>query len=137
MSIFDLEKIYWVNGKIDFFQLIIDGKNQFLEFEAQLKKEGRYSSELIRLQSRMQEMADLKLLPESKCRNITPKKVQEKEYEIKTKSLRLYLFHLEKKGRIVVILTKKKPKEQSRDIAHFRIIKRAFLKSAYVKKRRT
>lgn len=131
MTIFDLLKIDWIDAKLDFYYLIKDGKNQFKDFEQKLIEEGGYNNELVTIQARMQEMGDLKLLPKTKCRNITPRKDSVKEYEIKTRNLRVYLFHLEKKGRIVVTMAKKKPKSQKKEIAGFRKIKREFLKSYY------
>ncbi len=120
---FALVKVEEIKGKIDFFVLIKDDVNQYEGVKNQLLKEGNYESELNTLQTRLQSMAELKLLPESKCRQLHPK--DEKDYEIKTRNLRLYLFHLEDKGRVIVFLGKKT--SQKKDIKRFRSIKKEYL----------
>lgn len=124
MTKFVLKCVEEIVGKIKIFKLIVNDNCEYDEFETQIKTEGSYSSELITIQSRLQEVADGKLLPKEKFRNITPKKELLKEYEIKTRHLRVYLFHEEKTGRIVVCGGKKVTQEK--DIVHFRRIKRGY-----------
>ncbi len=69
-------------------------------------------------------MADLKTIPVTKFRDITPKKDNIKEYEIKTHHLRVYIFHEKIKGRIIVCCGKKGT--QKEDIKHFRRIKKEY-----------
>ena len=127
MATFALEQIHEVKGKINFFLLKIDGASQFLEFEEQIKKEGNLASELTTIQVRMQEMAEMRNpMPKTKCRDLTPKGDTVKEYELKTKNLRIYLIHEEHKGRIVILAGKKST--QPKDIKRFRKIKEAYLK---------
>ncbi len=120
---FALERIKEIKGKIDFFVLKKNNVNQDEEVKEQLRKEGNYESELNTLQTRLQSMAELKPMPETKCRQLHPK--DEKDYEIKTKHLRLYVFHLEKTGRVIVFLGKKTT--QKKDIKRFRSIKKEYL----------
>lgn len=128
MSTFALEKVNEIKGKIDFFLLKIDGKSQFLAFEEQIKTEGNLLSELTTIQVRMQEMAEMRHpMPKTKCRELTPKGDAVKEYELKTKNLRVYLIHQEHKGRIIVLVGKKNT--QPKDIKRFRKIKAAYLKA--------
>ncbi len=123
MPNFALHHIDAVKGKIDFFLLEVDGVIQYEAFEKELKEDGGYNSELISIQIRMQEMAEMKLLPNNKC-----KKIGYDEYELKTKNLRCYLFHEKHKGRIIVTLAKKKPgARQQKDINKFRKIKDQYL----------
>lgn len=124
MTKFALKCVEEVVGKIKIFKLIVNDNCEYDVFEIQIKTEGSYSSELITIQSRLQEVADGKLLPKEKFRNITPKKELLKEYEIKTRHLRVYLFHEEKKGRIIVYGGKKVTQEK--DIVHFRRLKREY-----------
>ena len=98
---------------------------EYDEFEKQINDEISYSSELVIIQTRLQEIADGKLLPKEKFRNITPKKELVKEYEIKTRHLRVYLFHEEKTGRVIVYGGKKVT--QQKDMNHFRRIKKEYL----------
>ncbi|WMN12691.1 hypothetical protein QYS49_34310 [Marivirga salinae] len=120
---FALERVKEIKGKIDFFVLVKNEVNQYEEVKKQLQKEGNYESELNTIQTRLQSMAELQSLPETKCRQLHPK--SEKDYEIKTKNLRLYLFHLENKGRVIVFLGKKT--NQKKDIKRFRSIKKEYL----------
>ena len=124
MPKFALKKIEEIVGRIKIFKLILDNNCEFDEFENQIKNEVSYASELITIQSRLQEVANGKILPKEKLRNITPKKELLKEYEIKTRHLRVYLFHEEKTGRIIVCGGKKVT--QHKNIGHFRRIKKEY-----------
>ncbi|WP_224994326.1 hypothetical protein [Cesiribacter sp. SM1] len=128
MTIFALQEIEEIRGKIKFFFLTVDGESQYEAFEAQIRAEGNLSSELITVQVRMQEMAEMRHpMPKTKCRDLTPKNDPVKEYELKTKHLRVYLIHEEHKGRIVVLAGKKGT--QTKDIKRFRKLKEAYLNS--------
>jgi putative component of toxin-antitoxin plasmid stabilization module len=124
MTTFALKYIDEVAGKVKIFKLLVNNKCEFDEFENQVQTEGSYSSELVTIQTRLQDIADGKLLPREKFRNITPKKDFIKEYEIKTRHLRVYLFHEEKTGRVIVCGGKKVT--QDKDIGHFRRIKNEY-----------
>ena len=77
----------------------------------------------------MEQVADRKSLTEKKFKDTTPKKDSVKEYEIKSKNLRVYLFHEKRKGRIIVVGAKKHPKSQNEDILKFRRIKKDYINS--------
>src|SRR5688500_11019279 len=102
MHNFALEEIEEIKGRLKFHYLIVDGTNYYETFEEKITKEGNYQSELNTVQTRMQLVAEGQLLPKEKYRDITPAKAKEKEYEIKTKNLRVYLFHEEKTGHVIV-----------------------------------
>ncbi len=121
---FALNEIKEIQGKIKVFKLSINGKCEFDEFEELIKKEGNLNTELYTIQARLQEMSDLKSLPFTKFKDITPKKELNKEYEIKTANLRVYLFHDKTSGRIIVCAGKKGT--QPKDIKHFRKIKKEY-----------
>ena len=123
MAKFTLKYIEEIKGKIEFYHLEVDGKIQYEEFEESLLRQGGYESELRQMESRMQEMAELRNpMPATKSR-----KIGNDEYEIKTRNLRRYLFHEKETGRIIVTLTKKHPKSQNADIKKFRKIKTEYL----------
>ena len=135
MNIFALKYIDEIAGRIKIFKLLVNNKCEYDEFENQIQTEGSYSSELVTIQTRLQDIADGKLLPKEKFKNITPKKELIKEYEIKTRHLRVYLFHEEKTGRVIVCGGKKVT--QDKDIRHFRRIKNEYFDqktSQHVKK---
>ncbi|MFN6946282.1 MAG: hypothetical protein ACK4ND_15135 [Cytophagaceae bacterium] len=128
MAKFALTKIEELKGRIDFFYLLQNGESQFLSFCEGIKKDGNLKSELRTIQVRMQEMAEMRQpMPKTKCREITPKNDPVKEYELKTKHLRVYLIHEEYKGRIIVLIGKKTT--QDKDIRKFRQIKKEYLNS--------
>lgn len=107
--------------------MIIDGVNNYKEFEDQIIREGTYEKELVTIQARLEEMADRKHLPQKKCRNITPRKEKVPEIEIKTHNLRVYIIHEKHKGRIILYEGKKNT--QKKDIRKFRSVKKLYLKS--------
>jgi hypothetical protein len=125
MSKFELRKIEAIQGKQHFFDLLIDGKGQFDAFSNQIKQDGRYQSELLSIMAFMDFVAQLKMLPLTKFRDITPNNEKAKEYEFKSKHLRVYAFHLEQSGKIVVLGGFKN--SQPADIRKFRMIKKRFL----------
>ena len=125
MNKFALKYIDEIVGRLKIFKLLVNNRCEYDEFERQIETESSYKSELIRIQTRLQEIADCKLLPKEKFRNITPKKELVKEYEIKTRHLRVYLFHEEETGRVIVCGGKKIT--QQKDINHFRRIKKEYL----------
>ena len=90
----------------------------------EIEKEGNLRSELRKIVTRLHDIADCKLLPFNKFKDITPKKENNKEYEIKTDNLRVYLFHDKYTGRVIVCGGKKGT--QSADIKHFRNIKKEY-----------
>lgn len=127
MSIFALKKIEAIDGKQEFFEIIIDGKSQYEDFCDKIKDNQQYSSELKSILSYMDLAANLVRLPAKKFKNITPKKELIKEYEFKSKNLRAYVFHIEKSGKIVAWWGFKNA--QKKDIVQFRSIKKQYLQT--------
>jgi putative component of toxin-antitoxin plasmid stabilization module len=123
---FALEEISEISGRIKIFKLFVNGMCYFDEFEKEIAQEGNLISELRTIVTRLHEIADGKLLPELKFRDITPKNEKNKEYEIKTRHLRVYIFHESKTGRIIVSGGKKGT--QKTDIKRFRKIKNEYCK---------
>lgn len=63
-------------------------------------------------------IAELKTLPKTKFRDITPANESVKEYEFKSAHLRVYVFHIEHTGKIVAYGGFKNA--QKKDIVKFR-----------------
>ena len=126
MYTFALHEITEIKGKLKFFKLLVNGSCEFEEFEKEIINQGNLITELTTLITRMHEIADLKTLPKNKFRDITLKNDNIKEYEIKTKHLRVYLFHEKNTGRVIVCGGKKGT--QQSEIKHFRNIKKEYLK---------
>jgi len=108
------------------YKLSKDGYCEYDEFEKTIQDEGTCTSELITIQARLQEMAELKSMPKEKFKDITENSPV-KEYEIKTKHLRLYLMHEQNTGRVIISGSKKT--SQDKDIRHFRILKQEYIDS--------
>ena len=127
MSTFVLKELKAIFGKQQFFELIIDGNSQFDNYSKEIKENKQYYSELLKIFTLMDQVAQLKMLPQTKFKDITPKKESVKEYEFKTKHLRVYVFHMEKTGKIVAYGGYKN--SQKDDIPKFRSYKSRYLKS--------
>lgn len=126
MHTFALEEIDTIKGRIKVFKLLVDGISGYDEFEKEINYEGNLASELRTIVTRLHEMADCKSLPATKFKDITKKNDPNKEYEIKTHNLRLYLFHDKNQGRVIVLGGKKS--NQKTDIPHFRKMKNEYFK---------
>lgn len=125
MNKFALRKLSQVKGRISFNVLEVDGKCQFLEFFAQIEEDGNLRKQLATVMARMDQIANMKLLPVQKFRDITPKKETVREFEIKAPDLRIYL--IKEEGHIVILGGKKNT--QGDDIQKFRSIKQRYLQS--------
>lgn len=125
MAEFKLEKIEEIEGKIAFYKLLVNESCEFDEFWEEIKEDGNLSKELAQIQSRMEDVSNLKRLPKTKFRDITPKTEKVKEYEIKTKNLRVYLIKENHTGKIIILGGKKST--QTKDIKRFRRIKKSYL----------
>lgn len=125
MSIFTLEEIKAVQGKYKFFKLVKDGVCEFDSFEHEIEKTTSYLSELRTVYAYFDLVANLHSLPHTKFKDITPNKEVVKEYEFKTKHLRIYAIHEKETGKVIICAGKKNSQES--DIKHFRAIKKSYL----------
>lgn len=123
MSKFALHNIETIKGKQLFFQLEINGEKQLDIFENELIGT-TYDGEFKTILTLMEFVANNRTLPKNKFRDITPKKEIVKEYEFKTKHLRIYTIH--KPGGKIIVLGGFKNNQKS-DINLFRSIKKQFL----------
>jgi len=127
MNIFVIERIEEIEGKLHFYKLRINGICEFDRFWTKCELDGNLNGELHTIQARMQQLAELKTLPNEKHKDITPKNELVKEYEIKTKHIRVYTIHDKEYGRLIILGGKKV--NQKKDINKFRNIKKVYLKS--------
>ncbi|HOK26993.1 MAG TPA: hypothetical protein PLX87_10755 [Bacteroidales bacterium] len=127
MSIFVLKRIEQIKGRISFFKLIIDNRCEFDEF-CELLKRRKEDSKLRSIFGIMESVANLNRLPETKFRELKGRPAGDnvKEYEIKKKPYRIYLFKVDA-GNIIVFGSSKKL--QKKDIKRLRQIKNEYLKS--------
>ncbi|MDX2247176.1 MAG: hypothetical protein SF052_10390 [Bacteroidia bacterium] len=128
MPRFDIREIEEVSGnRVRIYKLFKDGQCEFDEFCMEIRKDGNLKAQLAVIQNRLEDVANMRLLPVAKFRDITPLKSSVKEYEVKTHDLRVYLFHEELKGKIIACAGKKST--QKKDIKRFRRIIHEYFES--------
>lgn len=124
MPIFALRKIESIKGKQEFDKLIVDDKCPFDEFEKNM--ETQYKSELAGIYHYMQDVADLKAVPRAKYHFYDDGKNGVREFEFKSKHLRVYGI-TKPNGKIVITGgTKANQKDEG---SEFRRLKRLYLAS--------
>ncbi|MGQ1908192.1 hypothetical protein ACT3CE_00245 [Marinifilum sp. RC60d5] len=127
MSKYSLNEIEGIEGKQNIYKLHIDELCMFDEFEEEIGNKGQYEEELYAIYSLMEDVADNKLLPKEKFRDITiSKKEKFKEYEFKSKHLRVYAIKAPD-GKVVIMGGYKN--RQKKDIKKFRSIKDKYIKT--------
>lgn len=124
MRTFALEKITNVKGKEPFDKLIVDGLSLIDDFEDNLEEQ--YESEMDAIHAYMDLVSRQQTLSYNKFHPLNKGQGQIKEYEFKTKHLRVYAFQ-QPSGKIIVMGGYKN--EQPQDIKKFRSIKDEYLKS--------
>jgi len=123
MPKFATERIKVISCRQEFDQLFIDGAGQLDIFENDLKGT-TYQSEFKTLLTYMEYLGNNKSLPKTKFRDITPKGEKIKEYEFKSKHLRIYAIQ-KPKGKIIILGGYKT--NQDKDFIKFRSLKRLLL----------
>jgi len=128
MNNFVIIEIVEVKGRQKFFKLLNGTRCEFDEFCEMCNRNPIFKKQLATMQTRMGYVADLKYdrLDTTKYRELTGRKAGDpyKDYEIKTKNLRLYFFKDESKGQIVVFGGTKD--SQDEDIKRMRVIKHRY-----------
>lgn len=122
MPKFALRIIEAVQGNQSFEKLLVDGISPFDLFEKNLEVKDRRSLEKIYFY--MNEVANNRSLPNTKFKDVTPKKERVKEYEFKDGDLRVY--GISKFGGKIIILGGYK-NQQKRDYRAFRSLKEQYL----------
>ena len=122
---FALIAISQVQGRIRFSKLEIDGICPFDLFCEQIRLEGNLVKQLKNVTAIMDRVSNGQLVSGDKFRDITTVGDHIKEYEIKTRDLRIYVF--KERGNIIVSGGKKST--QRKDIQKFRSIKRQYINS--------
>lgn len=130
---FALIEIDSIKGNQKFFKLKKDDKIPFDEFVKDALE--NYKIEVLKIYALMDLVANNKTLPNTKFKVISNKGDKPKEYEFKTKHLRVYAIHDEHTGKIII--TGGYKNEQQQDINKFRNLKQLYLKWKEDEKRRT
>ncbi|GAB3491587.1 hypothetical protein GCM10027341_04780 [Spirosoma knui] len=127
MSTFALRKVQAVNAKQELDELVIDEIGQLTLFEELLQKtDKRFLSEYRTLLTYMEYIANGNSLPDTKFRDVTPEGVVVKEYEFKSKHLRVYAIK-KSNGKIIILGGFKTT--QKADFKRFRSLKEQYLNS--------
>lgn len=132
MPKFALSKVKTINAKQAVHELEIDGVKVLNAFENQLTGTS-FQSEYKTLLTYIEYAANNGSLPATKFKDITPKGEVVKEYEFKSKHLRIYAIKASN-GKIIVLCGLKK--NQKSDITSFRSIKKQFCNAINVGKRK-
>jgi hypothetical protein len=130
MPNFALKKIDQVKGPIEFYELIVNGRNEVDEFFKELKQNGR-QKHINKIYSLMDVISNGFRLPPTKHNFLQGKDKGDifHEWEIKYEELRLYYFDLEDDKIVVFGAYKNKKKAQSADVKKLRALKLHYLKS--------
>lgn len=119
MPKFATERIEAIHCRQEFDQLIIDGVGQLDIFERDLN-DTTYQSEFKTLLAYMEYLGNNRSLPKTKFRDVTPKGEKVKEYEFKSKHLRIYAIQ-KTNGKIIILGGYKT--SQDKDFIKFRSLK--------------
>jgi putative component of toxin-antitoxin plasmid stabilization module len=122
MPKFALRIIDAVEGIQTFEKLLVDGIAPFDVFEKELEVQDRRSLEKIYFY--MNEVANIRSLPNTKFKDVTPDKASVREYEFKEGNLRVYA--IKKPGGKIIILGGYKNR-QKKDYRTFRSLKQQYL----------
>lgn len=124
MTRYTLKTIDAIEGKQTFYKLEINGECQFDEYEEDIRNSGQYIEELESIYANMEDIANNKLLPRTKFKDITLNSRDNlKEYEFKSKHLRIYAMKGEN-GKVIVLGGTKNA--QKKEIKRFRSIKKDY-----------
>jgi len=88
--------------KIDVFELCKNNESLFKSFFSEIEKDGNLLNNLAGAIRIIEDTANLNRRPKTKFRLIEGHKLKCKVYEAKSGSIRIYLFHEENTGRIIV-----------------------------------
>lgn len=124
MSKFAVKRLETPKG-VSNVKLLIENGNCYLEtFYSSLVDNEKYRKEYGKLLQYIERDSDGGNLPSEKKKDITPKCEFVKEYEFRSKNLRIYAIK-QANGKLIILGGLKK--NQSKDIAKFRLIKNRYL----------
>lgn len=90
------------NTKISVYELYKNGKSLFKTFVEDIEKDGNLFDKLAGAIRIVEETSNLNRYPKTKFREIQGHKLNCKVYEAKSGVVRIYLFHEEKTGRVIL-----------------------------------
>lgn len=99
MPKFAIKKLEVIDGKQDFYQLVIDNVPVFDAFATDV--EDKYEAEIGSMFYQMQRLSNLEKLARSDYQ--LRKDLHDNAFEIKTENLRFYGMHVKKTGKVIVL----------------------------------
>ena len=121
---YTLVRMEQIRGQQVFDKLVVDGVAPFDSFIDELEESFR--SEVKSMYAYMDAVANLQSLPKTKFHPYSDRKDGVREFEFKTKHLRVYA--IEQKGGKIIILGGKKT-NQTKDQVEFRRLKKGYIES--------
>lgn len=88
--------------KMEVYELCKNDKSLFESFFEEIEKDGNLFNNLAGALRIVEDTSNLNLRPKNKFREILGHNLKCKVYEAKSGSIRIYLFHEEKTGRVIV-----------------------------------
>ena len=88
--------------KIEVYELCKNNKSLFQSFFEEIEKDGNLLNNLAGALRIVEDTSNLNRRPKTKFREIQDYKLECKVYEAKSGLIRIYLFHEEKTGRVIV-----------------------------------
>lgn len=126
MNRFALEEFQLIKGNTLFYKLKVNGACPFDEFWKEIEHEGNLAKQLKSAVTIMERVSRNLPTPANKYKPISDRHSLVKEYEVKTKDLRIYLFR-DRNGAIVVSGGKKSTQKQ--DITRFKNLANEYINS--------
>jgi hypothetical protein len=128
MERFTLKQIDEIEGKQIIYKMFIDGTCLFEQFENEIEDVGQYEEELASILAHIEDFSNQILLPKTKFRILNKglKKDKIKEYEFKSKHLRVYGIKAPS-GSIIILGGYKTT--QKKDISSLKRIKSEYIKT--------
>lgn len=99
--------------KIPVYELCVNDESLFADFFDKIEHEGNLISDLARAIRIIEDTSNLQLRPEKQFHLLHDLSKHYKVFESKAGSIRIYLFHEEKKGRIIITGGKKGDQNES------------------------
>ena len=131
MFIFAEELIEVPGARENIYKLWINGKCQIDEFWNKIRKAGNYENDLDKIQVIIERISRGELVPPKLFKERKGRSPNDhvKDYEIRVKRLRIYLFKVVKFGKLIVSGAVKDPKSQKADIEKMRQYKTFYINS--------
>ncbi|MDP1726590.1 MAG: hypothetical protein Q8M15_07380 [Bacteroidota bacterium] len=130
MTKFVLKRKSKVGSVVNYFKLYINGKSPFAEFCDGVYKAGNYEEEIDKIEAWIDIHSEGQELPDGSIKPLgRDAKDPYKDFEFRTKHIRVYFFRDEETGDIIVLGGMNDKKEKDKNLAKMRAIKMEYFKN--------